>query len=771
MRSCRRWTLGAALALAVAVLIPPAGAGQGPPAGRHGALALRVVSSPPELVSGGAARVEVTVPARVARADVTVELNGTDVTAAFRPDPAGNHHLEGVLTGLPLGESTVAVRVRGPGKARPNRVELAIVNHPITGPMFSGPRQEVFLCSTAGHRATALLGPIIDQKTCSVETQVGFFYRSTAPESGRWKPFDPRAPRPADMATTTLEGRTVDFVIRWERGTINRFIYSIAIPSPGGQDPAAPDLSAWNGKLLYKFEGGVGIGHYQGAPSRSDMLYEPGLALGYAIAYSTGTTTDTHYNLQLGAETAIMVKSRFVVAYAEPKYTVGVGASGGAVQQYVYGQNHPGLIDAGVPQYSYPDMVTQTIHVGDCELLERWLDSKVLADPLSKWRTWANRRLVEGLNTSDVMPNPFAPLMPYMPRLGSTECINGWRGLSPLVLNPHFGTAPGITPEQQAAVEWTHWADLVNIYGRDVTGFARNPWDNVGVQYGLQALRDGVITFDEFLDFNASAGSWKEAKDMVQEGCPYLSTACPFDVDVWSARNMSLSPDGGLTPAPRRQGDRQAQQAAYRSGMVFRGRIDIPLIDWRHYLEPFLDMHHSHQSFAARQRMLNFAGDASNQVIWFTDARPAGPQFDQTPLALRVIDEWMANIRAHPERGVSGNKPAAAVDSCFATDGSLIAAGDDVWAGILDARPPGTCTQLFPIHATSRIVAGGPIEGGIFACFLQPVDAAVDRRLYAPWTPTPEQVARLHQIFPAGVCDYTKGDAGLPPELHGRGRR
>src|SRR2546422_5094198 len=179
MRSCRRWTLGAALALAVAVLIPPAGAGQGPPAGRHGALALRVVSSPPELVSGGAARVEVTVPARVARADVTVELNGTDVTAAFGPDPAGHHHLEGVLTDLPLGESTVAVRVRGPGKARPNRVELAIVNHPITGPMFSGPQQEVFLCATNDHLGRAMLGAIDDQnaiddqKTCSVKTRVG----------------------------------------------------------------------------------------------------------------------------------------------------------------------------------------------------------------------------------------------------------------------------------------------------------------------------------------------------------------------------------------------------------------------------------------------------------------------------------------------------------------------------------------------------------------------------------------------------------------------
>jgi Tannase-like family of unknown function (DUF6351) len=30
-----------------------------------------------------------------------------------------------------------------------------------------------------------------------------------------------------------------------------------------------------------------------------------------------------------------MVKDRFVSAYAEPEYTVGVGGSGGAIQQYV----------------------------------------------------------------------------------------------------------------------------------------------------------------------------------------------------------------------------------------------------------------------------------------------------------------------------------------------------------------------------------------------------------------------------------------------------
>ena len=140
MRPRLRWTLGMALPMAAAVLISPAGAREKPRAAGQDALAVRVVSSPPRLVSGGAARVKVAVPGGVALADVAVEVNGSDVTAAFWPDPEGNHQLEGVLTGLPLGESTLAARVPRLGRARPRRAKLAIVNHPITGPMFSGPR-------------------------------------------------------------------------------------------------------------------------------------------------------------------------------------------------------------------------------------------------------------------------------------------------------------------------------------------------------------------------------------------------------------------------------------------------------------------------------------------------------------------------------------------------------------------------------------------------------------------------------------------------------
>ncbi|MGH3142567.1 MAG: DUF6351 family protein, partial [Gaiellales bacterium] len=599
------------------------------------------LSGPAQYVSGGAARVRVVVPAEVPLVQVTVKLNGLDVTPAFTPDDQAAHALEGVLAGLPLGPSSVEASVPGPGKSANDRATLTLVNYPITGPMFSGPKQPDFFCSTPSHLAGFdLAGPFLDEN-CSLPTGVAYYYRAT---NATWKTYDPTAPRPADMTqTTTSDGDTVDFVIRWERGTINRFIYTIAVLDPAASGPSS--LPYWNKKLIYYFGGGVAIGHYQGSNNQNESRYPYGLGQGYAIAWSTGTKTNTHYNLVLGGETALMVKSRFVTQYDDPEYTVGLGGSGGAIQQYVYGQNHPGLLDGAIPQYSYPDMVTQTIHIGDCELLERWMDRKVQEEGAgSKWRVWTNRSWLEGLSTSNtVVANvtgmiPWTFFTPWLAFPGSSECIKGWRGLSPLALNPHFGTVPGITPEQQAQVEWTHWNDVVNVYGRDpTTGFARSTWDNIGVQYGLQALLDGHITAGEFLELNAEIGSWKPPQDSVQEGCPYVGGAACFapgaPSDVSSERNMNLSPDGGITPAPRAAGSVGAMRAAYESGLVFDGKIDIPIIDWRHYLDAELDMHNARQSFAARSRLLEHDGDASNQVIWFTDARPARA-FDQTPMAL-----------------------------------------------------------------------------------------------------------------------------------------
>jgi hypothetical protein len=733
---------------------------------------VEIVSSAPHQVTGGDARIHIQVPRTVPLHQVEVLVNGVDQRSHFF-QITGTQTLTGVIDGLVLGANNLTVQPNGRGNGRPDPVTLTLTNYPITGPIFSGPHQHPFVCTvmTSGLGQPILDHPSIGTKVfdasnnvigysrdCSVNTQVVFKYQSTA---GTWKDYTPGMPRPADLIqTTTIEGKTVDFIVRWERGTINRFIYSIAMLAPFDETPWELNKDAWSGRLLYVFDGGVAIGHSQGKPSTSSMLPALALGRGYAVIYSTGTVTATHYNLQLGGETALMVKERFVERYDVPLYTVGVGGSGGAIQQYIYAQNHFGLLDAGIPQYSYPDMVTQTVHVGDCELLEFYMD--VLDGSNSRWKTWTNRTLLEGLNASNTVINPYTGGLP-----GASECVIGWRGLSPLALNPLYGGVPNqnlYEPQSAiAAIEWTHFADIVNIVGRDSDGYARRYWDNVGVQYGLEAVASGQITPNEFLKLNTVTGGWKNEPDMVQEGSPFYPPGVinPANWDPWSQRNQIYSVNP-LDPAARTVGSLDAMRAVYSSGLVFMGKIDIPIIDWRHYLENELNMHNSHQSFAARQRIRDARGNSDNQVIWFTDSE-GGSRFDQTPEALEVMDEWMMNILTNPSQGVADNKPSRAVDRCFDAAGNQIATGEHVWDGILNNNPDGACTQHFPIYATSRIVAGGPFKGSIFKCQLKSVSKAIADGDYGVWTPDSTQQFILGQIFPQGVCNFSQPDTGLPP--------
>ena len=650
-----------------------------------------------------------------------------------------------------------------------------------TGPIFSGPQQYPFICWTeqsglgqptvdnhqgrgipiyeldaAGTKTSRILG---HSEHCSIPTRVDYFYRTTG---GAFKPLPDPSVRPADMARTTLgDGRQVDYVVRLERGTINRFIYGIAMLAPAdraGIGPRKrPDTRAWNRKLIYAFQGGVGLGHWQGEARLKNMLMDEGLSQGYAIAYSTGNVTGTHYNLTLAAETALMLKAHFRVLYGKPDYTVGVGGSGGAVQQYIFSQNFPGLIDAAIPQQSYSDMVTQTTYALDCQLLEYYFDVSARTNP--RWSIWSQRSLVEGLVASDSFINTWTK------RPGSSECAEAWRTTTTSMLNPLWAhplyfqalTAYQFPPEVIASIKWTYWNDLRNIYGVDDNGYAPITWDNVGVQYGLRALVAGDLSKEEFLDLNAHIGGWKSQRDMVLVNFPWKADANPLTYDPWDRLNINLSPDAGATPAPRTAGSIAAMGAAYVSGQVFLGKIDIPIIDMRWYLEPALDMHHIQQSFATRSRMIQRQGHADNQVIWI-----GAPPHNPTTEALAIVDEWLRNLRRSPEAGVVANKPAGAVDKCFDASGRTIAAGNHVWDGILDQQAPGVCAQAFRPYSTSRIVAGGAIAGDIFKCQTMSLDMAITQGIYRPIFFTPQERARLQQIFPSGVCDYRLPDAGLP---------
>ena len=229
----RRFALTTALVLVVGVVAAGPAAGTAPPDTPAGdTFAVRVVSSAADQVTGGDARLHVDVPRTVPLHQVRVLVNDEDQRAHFTVMP-GTRTLTGVIDGLDLGENVVRVLANGKGQGRPDPAEVVLENHPITGPVFSGPHQYPFVCTTM----TEGLGqPIADDpstgtkvfddagnlvgysRDCSAETRVEYRYRTT---SGGWSAYSPGMERPADMATTTTtDGDTVDFVVRWERGTI-----------------------------------------------------------------------------------------------------------------------------------------------------------------------------------------------------------------------------------------------------------------------------------------------------------------------------------------------------------------------------------------------------------------------------------------------------------------------------------------------------------------------------------------------------------------------
>lgn len=615
---------------------------------------------------------------------------------------------------------------------------------------------------------------------CGAKTRVDYFYKPTVPPpGGGLLPYDPQSP-PDDIATVEIGGVEHKYIVRYERGTINRFVYGIGMIAPNEVDPDVPDTSAWNQKLIFWFGGGVGVGHQQSSglavnrlrnavaenPNRDGPLNNPLLEQGYAIVYSSGTVTDTTYNLRLTGRTAEMVKQQFVAMYGAPKYTFGIGGSGGAIQQLIYEQNHPDLLDGLVPTHTYTDMITQTIRIGDCELLERWFDVDDAANP--KWALWENRQKIEGLNAIDGFTGSDWDFLNQGKPIGSSagpgssECIEGWRGLTPLAMNPLWVdvTQPSYAqilehdPAGFVATAWTYFDDLVDIFGVDpgsAKGYARRTWDNVGVQYGLGALVAGDITTGEFLQLNAAVGGYMPPDEMVPEGFPY-GTEDPAELDPWSARNGTAKL--GMPVAPRTEGDIDAMNIAYESGLVFLGKIDAPTINLMPYLEPELDMHNAKQPFAVRRRIEEaHMGSHDNHVIWGLDDGDA----ELAALALiafETLELWLD----------AGQKPPAATDACYGPGLVEIAAGDDVWKNAADPDPDkGACATAYPVFADARMVAGEDISTDTFKCATKPLATALADGTYGAVVWSADELAKLEEIFGAsGVCDYTLPDLGRP---------
>src|SRR3954462_10990089 len=171
-------------------------------------IGIRVLSNRADLVSGDDALVEVTSPAGTSAGDLTLDVDGRDVTSAFDVRETGR--LVGLVSGLHLRANVLTARAPD-GSHSP----LTITDNPIGGPTVAGEQTQPWLWTTEDNG----LGKATDAQ-CDAPSKVEYFYKSTG--GGSLQSYDPANP-PSDVAQTkTDQGKTVPYIVRRERGALDR---------------------------------------------------------------------------------------------------------------------------------------------------------------------------------------------------------------------------------------------------------------------------------------------------------------------------------------------------------------------------------------------------------------------------------------------------------------------------------------------------------------------------------------------------------------------
>ncbi|WP_312868293.1 DUF6351 family protein [Amycolatopsis pithecellobii] len=647
----------------------------------------------PELVSGNDVLVRITAPDA---APIRVTANGREISGFTRQQDGS---LLGLVTGLRSGDNHITATSHG------RAAELNVVNHPDSGPVFSGPRQSPYYCETTAFGLAPAGRPL-----CSAPTVVSYRYRTTG---GAFAPLADPTARPADLATTTVNGRTVPYLVRVETGTIDRAVYQFAALYDGSApSPVHPDTS-WNNRLVYTFGGGCDGGHQQGNTT-GGVINDLFLSRGYAVASSSLNVLDNNCSTVLSAEAAMMVKEHFIETYGPVAHTIGWGVSGGSIQQYSIANAYPGIIDGIIPGLSFPDPLGILEAGADCGLLTRFFAGAGTSF------TAAERQAVTGHLNNDTCVS-FDHY--FVNRITPAGSCNNHIAVVDNVIPPADIWNPVTNPD---GVKCSALESDANQLGRDpATGFVRSVLDNVGVQYGLTALQHGQITPAEFATLNASVGG-------------YDTTGTPV--------------------ASRTQADPRALNAAYHDNILNsagQGLGTIPIIDARMDMDnagPLWDTHTTQWSYVTRDRLRAANGTAANQVIIEYQNTP-----DQSAAAnsyaLSAMDQWLTNIEAdHFTRSqqakVIANKPAGLGDGCY------LSAGDRIQAP-LTYPATGRCAATYPVGSAPRLQAGGPLSENVLKCALRPLNFAD-----YPVRFTPAEQEELRRAFPNGVCDYTKPGIG-----------
>lgn len=671
-RMSRPVVVWSALAALVAVLLPAgiAVGGQDPEVVEVVALSTRA-----DLVTDGDLLVEVRLPAGADADQVAVDVDGRDVTGAFAIREDGR--LTGLVEELAVGENHVtATLVEGPLLG--HGATLTVDNHPVQGPVFSGPHIQPWACLDGA-----------EDEFCNAEVTYEWLCGADL------DPCDPETAVAESGTTTTDEGHEVPFVVRVEHGVTMRDSYQIAAlynpDEPWG--PGAPQ-DGYNGKVVAYHGASCDTAYGQaGAP---DVLSADILARGF-ITYSHAANNSGHNcNLVTQAEAMLSVKERIAERYGEIRYMIGSGCSGGALAQYWMANAYPGLYQSITVACSFMDAWSSAMQYLEYFGLRNYFES---ADGLqggwtpAQWdAVYGHPNFANAITFTEVIPNSGQP---------DRDC--------PLVPDEDVYDAES-NPDGLRCTLQDWW---VNVLGRNAeSGLPNRPIGNVGVQYGLDALLEGVILPEQFVSLNTNIGGFDDDLNYIPE---------------------------------RTEHDEGANATIYRAGgnNTAANLDEVVIIDYRGP-DPGA-FHDTYRTYAIRDRIIRQHGDAENMLLW----RGSVPLFGDVTFeddAILVADEWLAAVEADGSDAsfadkIDANRPDSAVDRCA--------------NGVGTEMPASYCDALVDVYSTPRMAAGAPSTDDVMQCDLMPIEE-FDYSANPLFTDAHRDA--LREAFPEGVCDWSRPD-------------
>jgi Tannase-like family of unknown function (DUF6351) len=715
-----RWAVLAPLATAVVLCWPSGALARRHPADARRSPVIRVLSSRADLITGGQALVSVTLPARAKPRRVRIWLNGHAVEHEFALRPGKLY--EGLVTGLELGANELTATLPSGRGAT-----ITITNHPIGGPVFSGPQLQPWTCEAGATDAK-----------CDKPTAYSYLYEPRG--SNSLQPYNPADP-PTNVATTTTDqGVTVPFIVREEIAYEDRDQVRIeTLYQPGKPWRPWSPQPQWDHRLyiMHGFDchdtrgvtpapwGDAG-GLLPSSPATTDSSVVA-LGMGFVVMSTALDNSAVDCNPALQAESLLMAKEHIVDQYGPIEFTIGYGCSGGSLAEQWVANAYPGIYQGLIPQCSFPDAGSTAQQILDYEALDNYFSAATGANPLS-W-TPPQESEVDGTaidNVPSVPQDATFSAQEFFPFALPSNCTDYDAGETYVsasqVYNPQ--TNPGGV--RCGLLDWD--INLLGPQRRSVWdaqekavghGFAGIPIDNVGVQYGLSALEKGEISPAQFADLNARIGSFN------------------VDLDAIGRRATANQP---------------ALANAYRTGLINEANHlnQVAIIDLTGPNDPGL-AHDSFRAFAMRDRIQREFGTSANMVIWEGPVALLG-DVDYTGQALVAMDRWLEAVAAdHSSRTLPqkliADKPATIHDQCSDGAGTVVASS--------------LCpSSVVPVYGTPRTVAGEPQSTDQNVCQL----VALKRSSYDV-TFTDAEWSELEQAFPTGVCDYSKPGVSQQPTV------